>query len=224
MVERLLGQVADAEIPSATVIAGWYGGLVSRRLEEAPGLRERIAVEVWQETEPLGTLGALREIGIDGRRILFVFGDLVTDLRFELLLEHHAARGRDLTLASHVERHRVRLGEIVVDAEDGEEVVGYREKPEKEFLICSGIAVLEPCVVASMPPTPRRFGFDDLVRAALEAGCTVGHWRHGAFWIDVNSPEALAEAEAHFQAEIREGIAEDTSPERAIGHGRADRL
>ena len=41
------------------------------------------------------------------------------------------------------------------------------------------------------------FGFPDLVSAAIRQGYQVRHWRHDAFWVDVNSPETLAEAEAH---------------------------
>jgi NDP-sugar pyrophosphorylase family protein len=37
-------------------------------------------------------------------------------------------------------------------------------------------------------------GLADLVNLAIAAGYTVAHWTHGAYWIDVNSPELLAEA------------------------------
>jgi NDP-sugar pyrophosphorylase family protein len=74
-------------------------------------------------------------------------------------------------------------------------VIGYKEKPEKSFLICSGIAVFEPLAL-DLVPADRPIGISDLVCLALERGSQVTHWTHGAFWMDVNSKEDLTRASA----------------------------
>jgi NDP-sugar pyrophosphorylase family protein len=195
MLERLLTQFADAGLSSVTVVTGWLGALVERRLDELTDIRSRLDVSVLRESAPRGTMGALSSLATSDRRVLFAFGDLVTDLPFDELLARHDEAGADLTLASHIERQRLQLGEIHV--EDGV-VVGYEEKPEKSYLICSGIAVLEPHVIEVVPSSGGAFGFPDLVRAVIGRGWPVAHWTHGAFWLDVNSHETLAEAEAHY--------------------------
>ena len=81
-------------------------------------------------------------------------------------------------------------------------MVAYREKPEKCFLICSGVAVLERPIVACIDPE-RPFGLSDLVTTALARGHSVGHWIHGAFWMDVNTPDDLALADRALSREAR---------------------
>jgi NDP-sugar pyrophosphorylase family protein len=130
-------------------------------------------------------------VPLDRPLALLMFGDLVTDLDFRELIDRHARLGVDILLASHHETHRLQLGELQVV---GERVVGYREKPEKRFLICSGIGLFRRETLSVIPADGTPFGLADLVTASLARGFDVAHWEHGAFWMDVNSPEALAEA------------------------------
>ena len=185
MIERLVRQLGDSGVTSVTVVTGWLGDRVEahlRTLEDVPEL------SFHRELSPLGTLGALGLVAARAERTLFLFADLVTDLDFRRMFAVHVERGADLTLASHREGHRLRLGEI---ESDGDRVTGYREKPEKLYTICSGIAMMEPRVTRLVQGPA---GFPDLVNAAVEGGLLVTHWDHGAFWLDVNSPEALADA------------------------------
>jgi NDP-sugar pyrophosphorylase family protein len=79
---------------------------------------------------------------------------------------------------------------------DGEQVVAYNEKPRKRFLICSGIALFDPVAMRVARTLAQPFGLADLVSACLRSGCSVTHWLHEAYWIDVNTPELLAQARA----------------------------
>lgn len=189
MVERLLRQVVGAGYRSVTVITGWLGERIQEHLESLQDLPD-IELRFHAEQGRRGNAGALADLPADSRPTLFLFGDLVTALDFRSLLQVHHAGGAHATLCSHWESHRVRLGELLVQ---GEEVTAYLEKPWKNFLICSGIAVFEPevCAVADKN-TP--MGLSDLVTRAIEQGLRVRHWTHGAFWMDVNAPEDLDRA------------------------------
>jgi NDP-sugar pyrophosphorylase family protein len=190
MVERLLRQITCCGVRRVTIITGWLGDQVETYLRATAGLAAGVELNYVREERPVGNVGSLAQVDAGGRRILFAFGDLVTDLSFERLLAIHDERGADITLTSHYETHRVKLGEIVVA---NDEVVDYLEKPEKRFLICSGIAVFEPHALRVIDPaTPT--GIANLVRAAIARGLRVTHWLHGAFWMDVNSPEDLVTA------------------------------
>lgn len=193
MVERILRSVAAAGVRDITVVVGWKGERIVRHLEGLSDLPAGVRLKFIVEEEPLGTVGALALLPAAGGPVVLANGDLVTDLGFHRLLRVHAERGADLTIASHEEAHRLHLGELVVDARD--RVVGYREKPEKRYTICSGIAVVEPQLLSLLEPG-RPAGLPDLVVAAVEAGYEVVHWRHGAFWMDVNTAEDLRRADA----------------------------
>ena len=73
-------------------------------------------------------------------------------------------------------------------------VTGYLEKPEKEFLICSGIAVFEPRVVDLVAGLSLPAGLGDAVNASVRAGYRVAHWQHGSLWFDVNDPREMERA------------------------------
>lgn len=186
MVERLLRALVAAGADRITLIIGYRGEVIRRHAEGLSGLTARI--DFFAEREPLGNAGALGQVEVERPRALFLFGDLVTSLDFRELVVRHAAGTADVLLTSHRESHRLQLGELLVD---GTRVVGYQEKPEKRFLICSGIGVFRREVLQVIPKDGTPVGISDLITLALRAGHSVAHWEHGAFWMDVNSPEAL---------------------------------
>ena len=192
MAERLLRQLTGAGVRDVTVITGWLGERIEAHLRGLDGLPDDLRLTFFHETTPLGNAGALQHVAPGDGPVLLTFADLVTDLDRRALVALHRERACDVTLTSHTEGIRLRLGELLVD---GDRVHGYLEKPWKDFLICSGIGVFEPRAIDLLAPD-RPTGLSELIVTAIEAGLSVTHWKHGAFWMDVNSPAALAEASA----------------------------
>ena len=199
MVERLFRQLLLAGAADFTVVTGWLGERVVEHLSALRDVPEGLALRFVTETSPLGNAGALRLLERGPGPALLIFGDLVTDLDFGALYDLHRARGSAVTLTSHWEGMRLRLGELTVE---GDRVTDYQEKPEKRYLICSGVALFEQ-VALDCIPDQGMVGLVDAVRAAIHAGLPVGHWTHGAAWMDVNSHEALREADERFGASGR---------------------
>jgi NDP-sugar pyrophosphorylase family protein len=194
MVERLLRQIVSSGLRCITVVTGSGGDAILEHIESLrDDLPEKTRVRFHHETEPRGNLGALAEIETGAAEVLLVFADLVTNLNFSELLRIHRERGCNVTLASHYEEYRVRLGELGVA---GVRVTDYQEKPMKTFLACSGIALFDATAIAVAKEMPRPFGIADLIRACLGRGQYVTHWTHGAFWLDVNTEEEMRRAES----------------------------
>jgi len=192
MIERLLQQLVVAGIRRMTVVLGPNGASVRARVtRQLTALAPDLDVTFFEESAPLGNAGALGEIDTGDDDVLLCFADLVTDIDFATLIGVHRERQHDVTLTSHFEHHQLTLGELLVD---GDEVRGYHEKPRKAFLICSGIAIFDARAMAVARALPRPYGISNLVLAALDAHCSVTHWHHGAYWIDVNTPEVLERA------------------------------
>lgn len=199
MVERLFGQLVAAGARDLTVVTGWLAEAVEQHLAALAEPVEGLRIRFVRETAPLGNAGALSLLEPGPGPALLVFGDLVTDLDFGALLDVHRQRGAAVTLTSHWERTRLKLGELVVE---GDTVTDYREKPEKAWLICSGIALFEQRAL-DLLPRGQPAGLVDVVRRAIAAGERVVHWTHGAAWMDVNSHEALQLADEVFGASGR---------------------
>jgi NDP-sugar pyrophosphorylase family protein len=191
MIARLVRQIASSGARRIAVVIP-HGNAEFRDflLQLARGLGSA-QLELIEEREPLGNAGVLGTIKYRGGPVLFCFGDLVTDLPFERMARIHRERGCDVTLASHYQYHQLSLGELITE---GERVCGYVEKPRKQFLICSGVAVFEPRVLQLARTLAPPYGLVDLINAALQARCSVTHWLHEAYWIDVNTPELLEQA------------------------------
>jgi NDP-sugar pyrophosphorylase family protein len=193
MIACLIRQIVSSGVRSITVVIPSGSGEFRDFLHQfACGLRG-VQLDLLEEREPLGNAGALGAIQCGGSPVLFCFGDLVTELAFDRMTAVHHERHCDITLASHYQYHQLSLGELITE---GERVCGYVEKPRKHFLICSGIAIFEPRVLEVARQLPPPFGLVDLVNASLQAGCSVTHWLHEAYWIDVNTPELLEQARA----------------------------
>lgn len=201
MVERMLRRMVAAGVMRVTVITGWHGEQIQEHLTSLD-VSDSLQLDFLVESEKRGNIGSLRDVDCVSPMLLFAFGDLVTELDFTALVALHQESGDDVTLTTHTEEYRLQLGETVVD---GDRVIGYKEKPIKEFLICSGIAIFNAAVPELIDPMSAA-GISDLVTAALNAGLRVGHWTHGAFWIDVNSPELLLEANAGVKAREDVGV------------------
>jgi NDP-sugar pyrophosphorylase family protein len=197
MVERMVRRLVDAGVDRITVVVGHRGEVIVNHLRGFRDLAAMATVDFFFETEPLGNVGAMGRVRVERPLALCCFGDLVTTLDFGQLASAHARAGADMLLASHVEENRLQLGELVTE---NDRVVAYQEKPLKRYLICSGIALMRREVLSVIPKHRTSTGLSDLVNLAIGTGHTVAHWTHGAYWIDVNSPQLLAEADRQIWA------------------------
>lgn len=147
------------------------------------------------EEEPLGTIGALGELRGSDRHVLIQNGDLLSGIDLAGFCASHFERDADLTIATHDEHHRLRLGEVVVQP-DGR-VTAYLEKPVKQFRISSGTYLVSPAAVDLCEAgvfTP----FPTFVTRVITQGCRVFGFHHDASWIDVNDGRDLEEARRMF--------------------------
>lgn len=187
LLERLLRQIAGEGGREFYIITGEHAALVESHMTGIDDLPDGTSVTFVRESSVRGNVGTLCELADLGSPILFAFGDLYTNLRFRALYDLHRERGCAITVASHLESHRLHLGHLIVE---NDRVIDYREKPEYQFLISSGIMAIEPRVLELLPKQGA-LGMNQLVMLAVNAGLRVTHWQHGAAWIDVNTPQLL---------------------------------
>jgi NDP-mannose synthase len=199
IVERMFRQFVEAGFRQFTVVTGWLGDVIVdhfRNLERPAD----VLVDFLHEAIPRGNAAALGQVAEHDVTVIFAFADLVTDLDLVQFLDFHIDRGADLTLASHWLAHRLQFGELTVE---GDRVVNYKEKPERRFLICSGIIAAEPPILALTGRAIGSVGLSDVVTASINAGYDVGHWPHQATWFDINSAETLMDVERDLSAASR---------------------
>jgi NDP-sugar pyrophosphorylase family protein len=160
-------------------------------------VRVRYAVE----KEPLGTAGGIRyaadQAGID-ERFVVCNGDVLTELDLTALVRFHDERGADATI------HLARVPDpsafgVVPTADDGE-VKAFVEKPAPGRAptdwINAGTYVLEPSVLAGIPPGLTVSIERETFPHMLDHPRRLFAYPSDAYWLDIGTPEKYLEAHA----------------------------
>jgi len=191
-----LQALAVAGVGEVVINLGYLGAQIPLALGDGSrwGLRIRYSDEGWPALESGGgILNALPLLG-EGAFVL-ANSDVHTDLRFDALLQ----RARDwpegllahLVLVPNPEHHP--QGDFALAAD------GRVSEQGTARLTYSGIAVLHPALFDGC--TPGEFPLAPLLRRAMAQGRVSGEC-HSGLWMDVGTPERLAQA-ARLRAQLR---------------------
>jgi NDP-sugar pyrophosphorylase family protein len=149
------------------------------------------------EHEPLGTAGGIR-FAADGinERILVCNGDVLTDLDLGAFVDFHEERGAEATISLARVDDPSAFG-VVPTREDGE-VIAFVEKPPREQAptnwINAGTYVLEPSVLASIPPRLNVSIERETFPRMLERPGRLYAMRSEGYWLDIGTPAKYFEA------------------------------
>jgi NDP-sugar pyrophosphorylase family protein len=147
------------------------------------------------EPEPLGRGGGLRFAASHRRESGPVFalnGDELVGIDLQDLLEAHRSRGAAATIV--VSQVRSPFGVVEVGADDT--IAGFREAPMLPQWVSSGVYVLDDECLARLP---ERGDHETTTFPELAAGGRLVAYRNTSFWLTVNTPKQLREAEQFVQ-------------------------
>lgn len=196
LVAWAVDQAVNAGVAQVAVNT-WH--LAERMEDELERLRTPIRMAVSREHELMDTAGGLalaRERGILGTHgpVLVVNGDCLYGLMLDQLLESHARRGDEVTLALLPHLNPARWARVNLDADGRVRAIHPPGSPrEGEVpLLYPGVMVVSREVLASLPVEPGGIP-EKLWQPAMERGrlggvVVTGHWR------EVGTPAAYLEA------------------------------
>jgi NDP-sugar pyrophosphorylase family protein len=147
------------------------------------------------EPEPLGRGGGLRFAASHRRESGPVFalnGDELVGIDLGDLLETHRSRGAAATIV--VSQVRSPFG--VVEVADDDAIAGFREAPMLPQWVSSGVYVLGDECLARLP---ERGDHETTTFPELAAEGRLVAYRNTSFWLTVNTPKQLREAEQFVQ-------------------------
>ena len=76
----------------------------------------------------------------------------------------------------------------MVEIDDGNSIVGYKEKPKIEYLVSMGVYVFEPIVLEYIKPN-EYLDFPDLIKKLISNGETVKGYVYDGYWLDIGRPD-----------------------------------
>jgi NDP-sugar pyrophosphorylase family protein len=148
------------------------------------------------EPEPLGRGGGLRLAAAHRRErgpVLALNGDELLGVDLRDLLDRHHARGPAATIV--VSRVRSPFGVVELDGDDA--VTGFREAQLLPEWVSSGVYVLDEECIARLP---ERGDHEDTTFPELAAEGKLAAYRNSGFWLTVNTPKQLREADEFVRA------------------------
>ena len=144
------------------------------------------------EDTPLGTAGAVKNVeGYLDETFLVLNGDIFTDLDITAMIEFHRERKAKATIALTPVEDPTGYGLIETDAKG--RVTRFLEKPTwsqvTTNMINAGTYILEPEVLANIPPQVN-FSFEhELFPLLLDRGELIYAYPSSAYWMDIGTPE-----------------------------------
>jgi NDP-sugar pyrophosphorylase family protein len=126
-------------------------------------------------------------------------GDVLTDLDYRALMDHHRNGGQIATIAANTRSVEVSLGVLRCENElENDRVTGYIEKPTMNWEVSMGVYCFSPRA-RSYIPVGERLDFPDLVLKLIAAGEVVRVWRSDDYWLDIGRSEDYAQAQEDFE-------------------------
>jgi NDP-sugar pyrophosphorylase family protein len=193
VIDVVLRQLVRAGVEGVLISVGHLGSLIESwvRTEADYG----VPISFLYEDEPLGTAGALRNIGAQDGTFLALNGDILTTLSFEELTDFHTSSGATATMA--VKERTVDVDYGVVHTDEGGSVVALEEKPKLPYTVSMGVYAFEPAIAEHIQPG-ERVDFPDLLLRAIAAGERVAAYRFDGYWRDIGNRDDYEAAIADF--------------------------
>ena len=164
------------------------------------GERWNAEIRYLRETVPLGTAGPLSLITeLPKEPVVVMNGDLVTQINFRELLDHHLHQGSKATMCVREYDFQVPFG--VVSIEDNQ-IKGIDEKPVHRFFVNAGIYVLDPKLI-ELAPKDKPFHMTDLFDSAIKGGHMTAVFPIHEYWLDIGRADDLDRAKMEFETVFR---------------------
>ena len=149
------------------------------------GSKWGVSIKYLEESEPLGTCGALSLLPGDlSDDIIVMNGDVVTNLDYERFLKFHKKGGAPMSICSR--NHRVRIPFAVLGLKDNL-LNQLAEKPTFEYQVNAGVYVLSPKLLSLIPNA--FYNMTDLIESLLADNQEVGVFPIHEDWKDIGNKD-----------------------------------
>lgn len=145
-----------------------------------------------EEKKPLGTAGSLYLLRRRVKTTFFLSNcDVMVDADYSDIVNFHRERRNKITIVGSMKHFTIPYG--VCDIKSGGDLVSVREKPDYDFLVNTGMYVMEPELFAHIPDN-RLMHMPELIEKCLAGKIKVGVYPiSDKSWVDTGQWEQLQE-------------------------------
>jgi NDP-sugar pyrophosphorylase family protein len=193
IIEILLTRLANSGLRNVTLSTGYLAELIMAVCGD--GSKYGLNITYSNEEEPLGTAAPLSLMKELTDPVIVMNGDLLTTLSFEKMLEFHDTEGADITIGCFKRDVNIDFG--VVESNDRNEFVGFREKPTYHFEVSMGVNVISQAAREFIKPN-QYLDMPDLILKVHQSGGKVSCYREDCYWLDIGRMDDYALAQEEF--------------------------
>lgn len=202
VLEHQLEALKKEGVTEFIFVTGYLGEKIQEYFQD--GRRFGVSVSYFHEEEPLGTAGALSELGLK-EDFLLCNGDLIFSFSLEAMADFHKKNNALATLLTHPNSHPYDSTLVCADANN---CVTDFLKPDggsrdAQNLCNAGIQIISPKLLAGCKGKGNKNLDRDVILPALETG-RVYSYKSFEYVKDMGTPERLEAVER----DINEGIVE----------------
>lgn len=147
------------------------------------GSSKGISIRYVEETEPLGTIGALSLIPeFEEETIFLINSDLLTNIDLEQFYTNHHDAGANMSVASIP--YRVQVPYAVLEAQD-ERVLGFVEKPGYNYHVSAGMYLIARDALRQWLPKKGFYNATDFMEKLIAEQGKLIHYPHTGYWLDI---------------------------------------
>lgn len=140
IIEHIIERIKKEGFSNIVISVRYLGHMIEDYFE--CGMKWGVNITYLNETEPLGTAGALSLLENHSNLPIIVSnGDVITDIRYGELLDYHIQQKATATMAVRMHELQNPFGVVKVN---GVNIVGFEEKPTYRSNVNAGIYVLDP--------------------------------------------------------------------------------
>jgi len=190
ILDRVLEQIESAGVTIIDIAVHF----LADQIKDFVATRKNAAkVRIIEETEPLGTAGALALISDQlDEPVLVANGDVLTQVDLAALHRFHVRHSYDGTIA--VWRHEVEIPFGVIRQTSDGQFLSIDEKPRLSHFVAAGIYYLSP-EFAALTPRGRPVDMPEVITNGANAGLRIGLFPVHEYWKDVGRPGDFAAAQ-----------------------------
>lgn len=196
VVEVLIQRLIEFEITDITMTLGHLAELMKAYFSHRDQLTSKLNLDFVIEETPTGTAGSVSLVDGLSDTFLVMNGDLLTDLNFHDLVDFHRSKDAVLTIATRTREVKIDLG--VLEYNEDNEIIDYREKPETTYDVSMGVYVYDPKALQYIE-AGQRLDLPDLVLKLIAAGERVCAFPTDCQWLDIGRPDDYARAQELFE-------------------------
>lgn len=185
ILEMVIRQLSHFNFKDIKISVGHKAELIMAVIGD--GSRFGVKVTYQHESSPLGTVGALAQMKDLDDNFLVMNGDICTNLKFNDIYHDHVKSQAIATIGTYARHEKIELGVMDVD-ESEKHIVGFREKPQFDFLVSMGVNVFNKKII-DLIPKDTFFGFDTLMHRMLADKHKIRSYRFDGLWLDIGRPD-----------------------------------